>query len=393
MQEGDQEDSKDAQNAEQQMQPHKNIPHKNYKMAIALFIIGLSLVIGVSLVLLNRNADDVAQPSNSSEQSGFSEESGLDKAAAGGNEQPTVSSIDYTKLPLGDDQYSTSPKVGSVYSCNTSYNGGGAFEYGPWIDQDAGTWDLTKKISVGGSVAWPQARWEAAGSGDVRVIKSADLPLGHNSGTFPVASNDEAYQYDRNPNSIKEQTIDFKVPLNPAMMSAPKCVGGEVGIATTGVLLFNAFDAAGRDAVAVEIQDSCEGHPQAGGYYHYHGYSSCFEDSSAPTAHSGLFGYAFDGFGIYGLKGEGGVELTSSDLDECHGHVHTIVWDGAEKDMYHYHFTQDFPYTVSCFRGETLVTALSSGEGGGTAGGQGSQQGPQQQSPPLNGPGNPPPNN
>jgi len=207
------------------------------------------------------------------------------------------------------------------------------------------------------------------------------LPYGHNTGTYPVSSKDVAYNYDRNPNSIKQQTITFSVPKNPTTLSSPQCVGGEVGIATTGVLIFNAFDAGGRDAVAVEVQDKCDGHPQEGGYYHYHGYSTCFKDQSKDGEHSDLLGYAFDGFGLYGLKDEDGVELSSSDLDECHGHTHTISWDGQQVEMYHYHMTRDFPYTVSCFRGKASVNQLSAGgrSGGGqeNQNGQNTQQGQQ----------------
>ena len=285
--------------------------------------------------------------------------------------------VDLTKLPLGDDKYSTTPKKGFVYNCNTSYNGGGAHAEGPWINRENGTWDLTKKIQVDGDVNWSQASYNSLQSEDMRIITSNGLPINHNTGTYPIATTDEAYNYDRNPASILEQSIDFSIPKNPVELSSPECVGGEVGIATTGVLIFNAFDAAGRDAVAIEVQDKCGGHPQPGGYYHYHGYSSCFKDNDDKTKHSDILGYAFDGFGIYGLRGENGKKLFSNDLDECHGHTHIINWDGQDKKMYHYHMTQDFPYSVSCFKGSPVVKALSSGEGGG----QGQQPG---QSPPQN---------
>lgn len=269
-------------------------------------------------------------------------------------------SPDKTKLPLGDNKYvSTGPKQGYVYSCQTSFNGGGAFRQGPWINTSAQTWDLTQKISVDGNVSWPQATWTAGVGAQTRTLTSKDLPKGHPTGTFPVSMHDDAYSYDRNPNSIKEQGVNLSIPLNPTVQAKPSCIGGEVGIATTGVLIFNAFDAGGRDAVATEIQDNCEGHPQEGGYYHYHGYSECFADGSGQDEHSGLLGYAFDGFGIYGLRGEDGKELSSADLDECHGHTHAIIWDGKQTTMYHYHFTHDFPYTVSCFRGTASVKAVS----------------------------------
>ncbi len=64
----------------------------------------------------------------------------------------------------------------------------------------------------------------------------------------------------------------------------------------------------------------------------------------------GIVGYARDGFGVFSPY-EDGKELTSTDLDICHGHVHPIVWDGQAMSLYHYHVTNDSPYTVGCYRG------------------------------------------
>ena len=111
----------------------------------------------------------------------------------------------------------------------------------------------------------------------------------------------------------------------------------------------------GNDAPAHEIQDRCNGHPQQTGQYHYHNYSDCQVDGrSQGGGHSDLMGYALDGFGIYGLYGEGGAELTTADLDACHGHTHQILWDGDQQNMFHYHFTDDYPYTIGCFRGDPI---------------------------------------
>ena len=50
---------------------------------------------------------------------------------------------------------------------------------------------------------------------------------------------------------------------------------GMIGFTVTGVALYNALDAAGRDAAAHEVQDLCDGHPQGRGQYHYHSSSPC----------------------------------------------------------------------------------------------------------------------
>ena len=118
----------------------------------------------------------------------------------------------------------------------------------------------------------------------------------------------------------------------------------------TGAALFDGFDAGGRDAGAWEVQDSCDGHPQNKGEYHYHTLSRCITDQSVKT----VLGFALDGIPITGPKvGENNI-LTTSNLDECHGITSQIVLDGKNVTMYHYVMTQDFPYSVSCFRSQAI---------------------------------------
>jgi hypothetical protein len=293
---------------------------------------------------------------------------------------PHTSDVDLTRLALGDGKYSTSPQVGYVYSCQTTFNfngTGGQGAEGNWLNGD-GTWDATKKAVIDGSVTWPHS-FTITVQGDQRIFTGNDLP-DHPTGTFPVSPNDDAYTYDRNPNSIQEQTISFGVPSNPIAAAQPNCVGGEVGITLSGVVIFSAFDAEGRDAPAHEVQDECDGHPQVSGFYHYHNLSDCIEDTST-SGHSSLVGYAFDGYGIYGYYGEDGTEVTNEDLDACHGHTHEIEWDGQMVEMYHYHATHAFPYTVGCFHGTPAVRALS--VDGGSQQGQGQGQQPAGQTQPT----------
>jgi len=124
---------------------------------------------------------------------------------------------------------------------------------------------------------------------------------------------------------------------------------------TTGVALFDAFDAGGRDAGAWEVQDGCAGHPQISSEYHYHTLSSCIQDTSVIT----VIGWALDGFPITGPKVGTNNLLTTADLDQCHGITSTITVDGRAVTMYHYVMTQDFPYSVSCFRGTATAAPRS----------------------------------
>jgi hypothetical protein len=257
--------------------------------------------------------------------------------------------VDLTKLPLGDGKISASPQAGLIWACRVDPNGGGAFRDGPWIDKAHGTYDFTKKAVVGGHVAW-NPHFVMTLEGENRVFTSNDLP-NHPTGVFPISPSDPAYQYDRNPNAIHEQNVTVTIPADPVAAPEPICAPGAVGILLTGSVLFNALDAPGRDAVAHETQDSCQGHPQESGVYHYHSVTTCMDDKRLPDGHSALVGYALDGFGIFGRYGEKGVLLSSSDLDACHGHTHAIPWDGRVMVMYHYHATWDFPYTVGCMHG------------------------------------------
>lgn len=288
--------------------------------------------------------------------------------------------IDLTRLPLGDDKASTEPKVGYLWACQPTLSGvGGAFADGPWIDTAAGTWNRLDKITVDGEVEWPNYRFSIAVQGDERVFTGNGLP-DHPTGIYPVQSSDDAYNYDRNPNTITEQTLEFALPTNPTLAEQTSCVGGVAGIAVNGVPIFNGFDALGRDAAAHEIQDRCGGHPEVTGQYHYHDLSDCIEERTETPTHSELVGYALDGFGIYGFRSEGGVFVTNEDLDECHGHIHEVEWDGQIVEMYHYHATAEFPYTVGCLRG-TPANVQFGGAPGGQQGGPAGQGGPGQQPP------------
>jgi hypothetical protein len=259
-------------------------------------------------------------------------------------------------VPLGDYKYSTSiAKKGSVYLCNARKDNPGSMVNGPWIV--GSTWNFKQKTSIAGSVSWPSAQFSNTVSGATRTLAGNALPISHTTGVFPVAKNDPAAAYDPNPNTISAQKIIQKLPVNPVYSETPYCMGGEVGIMLTGVPLFNAFDAGLRDAPAHELQDSCDGHPQGAGEYHYHGISRCIKE----TAIDKVIGYAYDGFPITGAKVAEGKFLTTEDLDECHGITSDVIVDGKKKSTYHYVMTVDFPYSAGCFRGKPVTTGPSVG--------------------------------
>lgn len=265
-------------------------------------------------------------------------------------------------LPLGDGSISSQPKRGNVFVCQRRFEGGGAFREGDWIRGDR--WNPDLKPTVDGSAGWPNARVEIALQGTERVVRANNLPT-HPTGRYPVARNDDAYAYDRNPNRIREQDVLLRLPADPKPATQPSCLPmGMIGFAVTGTAIFNALDGLGRDAAAHEILDACGGHPERDGRYHYHGPSPCLAEGDAPI------GYALDGFGIYGVYGENGDEIRNADLDACHGHTAVVTWNGRRQPVYHYHLTREYPYTLGCFAG----TPVSLPRGGGMAGPGGRQE-------------------
>ncbi|HEX8208040.1 MAG TPA: YHYH protein [Solirubrobacteraceae bacterium] len=260
-----------------------------------------------------------------------------------------ASSPDPANLPLGDGKVTTEgAKRGWVYRCGGGPGGpgGGAQAAGPWIREDEGTFDATAKAIVDGEVRWAQARVRIVRRGRVRRVVSNGLPVAGITGTFPIAREDDAYQYDRNPNSISAHSFDLRLPARPRRARRASCLSpGPIGIAVNGVPIFDALDAMSRDAVAWETQDVCGGHPERTGSYHYHAIPACLTKGASTSKHSPVVGYALDGFAIRGPRGARGKLLSTSDLDACHGHRHG--------GSYHYHATLDYPYTLGCLRGTT----------------------------------------
>lgn len=275
-------------------------------------------------------------------------------------------------LPVGDNKYvTTGAKQGYVYACsqyaqNLATDNGGASSRGPWFTNNNTQYDITKKPHVQGGTTW-QPSFTNTISGSTRTINSNNLP-NHYTGVFPISASDPAYQYDRNPNTIKAQTYTFALAANPTYSSTPNCIGGVVGVMLTGVEIFSAFDAGGRDAGAWEVQDGCSGHPEKTGAYHYHTLSSCIKNVNIQT----VIGFALDGFPITGPQLSPTNVLTTDDLDECHGITSQITLDGKPVTMYHYVMTEDFPYSVSCYRATAIEPPGLSG---------GNQQPPQQPRP------------
>ncbi len=251
-----------------------------------------------------------------------------------------------------DQRSMAAPARNTIYSCEFTAMGPALNR--PWVTSD-GLIYFAEKPVVPGSVAWKDGGLKVSASRSSRKLSGQGVP-DHKTGTYPMPRDSEAYSFDRNPNGISEYKLSYVLPLKPKMAAKPSCLPmGTIGVALTGGVFFNALDADRRDAVANEVFDACEAHPQARGVYHYHHASPCFPQGEA-NEHSPLAGYALDGFGIYGLRGEGGKALSNADLDECHGHMGPVP--GGTAPVYHYHLTEAFPYTLGCFKGEIDLSKL-----------------------------------
>lgn len=167
------------------------------------------------------------------------------------------------------------------------------------------------------------------------IIESNGIP-DHPYGPFPNSTN---------PNSVLTQTYQFTITRNPTPAATPTSLPmGPIGVMTNGIPFYNPYNAQGNNAVEgpfAETFDACDGHPDQRGSYHYHKIPSCLVKDTAGQ-HSALYGYALDGYALYGPQGEAGG--TPADLDSCNGHT-----DASRG--YHYHMSRTFPYLLGCFTG------------------------------------------
>lgn len=177
------------------------------------------------------------------------------------------------------------------------------------------------------------------------IIKSQGYP-NHPTAIFPNSDN---------PNEIRVQDFTFRLPLVPRKSDTiTRLPRGPIGMSLNGVVFFNPFEMEGLNAVAGYDEvwlDSCCGHPQQSGVYHYHKYPTCVKSPfiDEGKSHSPILGIAFDGFPLYGpyeSDGSMAMELKGPEaLDACNGH-------SDPERGYHYHVTPNrFPYILGGYAG------------------------------------------
>ena len=169
-------------------------------------------------------------------------------------------------------------------------------------------------------------------------------------------------------------TMTVLLPNEPVMAAKPSELGtvAKVGLALDGVPIF-------ADAPSVlqtghlPALDTCGGHIDPGGWYHWHAdaldmatvyaKAGVTAQCGQPQSSSAQFAYAFDGIAIFGNSDENGVVPT--DLDECSGHMGLVP--GSMTAQYHYHAPATFPNLPKCLKGlsakANFVTTASAGIG------------------------------
>lgn len=168
------------------------------------------------------------------------------------------------------------------------------------------------------------------------------------------------------PDPTRAQDYSFAIPTSPVKADEPTPASlGTIGIMISGAALFNPYEGDGTTAAAasnftvknaagedVAFLDSCNGHPNPMGAYHYHALPPCVTaqvDEAGSPSH--LIGVAFDGYPIYGPFDTDGNELMAADLDECNGI--TSPTPEFPEGIYHYVLLNvaDSTSSIRCFTG------------------------------------------
>ncbi|WP_341368033.1 YHYH protein [Yoonia sp. BS5-3] len=175
------------------------------------------------------------------------------------------------------------------------------------------------------------------------------------------------------------------IPMNPVMADTPTPLGtvAKVGLGVDGVPIF-ADAPSVLDRGHMPALDTCGGHVDPGGWFHWHATATdidtVFETdevaancANVPQDPAALFGYAFDGFAIYGsLEADG---TTPAGLDACGGHVGPTA--DSDAPVYHYHASETFPNLPSCLVGvvaqDNFTTTAAQGIGSARAEGGAAQ--------------------
>jgi hypothetical protein len=168
---------------------------------------------------------------------------------------------------LGDEFLTTSqPATGYLYSCSSpNPDAPGSRESKiTRIDFAAKTWNFFKKWWLPSGAFDPETgSYAETAVGDQRSISINSLPVDGMIGDWPMTNYPELTDIDGNPGIPAAGDVSFTYPINPKEASSPSCISlGSIGVTINGVVIYNAADARGEDAVAHEIVDVFGGPPR-----------------------------------------------------------------------------------------------------------------------------------
>ena len=154
-------------------------------------------------------------------------------------------------------------------------------------------------------------------------------------------------------------TATYYIPVNPVKLETSTIPNGERGIALNGVVFDGPAPVADiLSAYTIAAFDNAGGHVNPFVGYHYHTATGMSTKIDQEDDHTGMIGYALDGFGIYEYTADAnGDDLDLADLDDCRGH---------EDDVrgYHYHISAPgINEHIPCFSG-AIVQGDDEGQGG-----------------------------
>ncbi len=295
-----------------------------------------------------------------------------------------------------------------VVGCSSASNGAaaggdGGSEVGADVGADAadsGGQDAADASSATGTAdGFKQAKW-----GSNVTVAYGDCFLEYKSDGLPNHARDAEYALP-NPGVMvpsattasagadptKAQTYDFKINTCPTKAATPTSASlGTIGVMISGAALFNPYEGDGKTVALasnfsvkdssgkdVWFLDSCNGHPNPMGAYHYHGLPPCVSaEVDVASGPSHILGIAFDGYPIYGNRDVDGKEVTVAQLDACNGI--TSPTPEFPKGVYHYVLLDkpDSSSSIKCFTGVVDPSLTSMGPGGPGKMGMGVWSGP-----------------
>jgi len=260
----------------------------------------------------------------------------------------------------------------------------------PWLNQETNTINISTIPYVNGNVYAtyydPQGSvFSITEDSNYRYFKGNGIP-NTPMGIFPVQVGTRAYPWyaalpgGDNPKTgepysssaaigVSPYILDLKITKQPKYNETPQPINYLIlGVTFTGTVWHAevANDASNNwyNPISVLPMDECFGHPYTE-QYHLHAYSwKCLVNEAekhdeqylkhGPEPHykgSPLLGYALDGFGIYGPNDKNGNYIGNDQLDECHGLISEVMWEGKLTNIYHYVLNYEYPYSIGAFRG------------------------------------------